>query len=391
MNKSSGSRVIHPELKIRISHIIFVIILTVGLTSFANMSGYSLLHGKVAFELIFFFIASYLVLRLHKSISLYTFFAFIYLLYSCFVFIIFDNQAKITDFFLVYKVIIYIIILSFFIKKELFTEQFLKTFLYTLATLFLFKYSISFIFNFSDRPALFSENNFELMMLMLLYIALCSVTNSANKFLLLLIFIVIILSGSRSGALSFVCMTFFIDFKLKGTAKLLKIFSLTVAVLGLIFVFFIRLAGRSVEDIDRVRFLYSFFNEVRDWDWWRFLIGAPVMTPLSADTAQSFSYYYTLFSDHENLVAYSVVFHSFILRTIFDHGLIGLSFIIAFLYKALNLSGFRKNEIFAALTVVIANGLSVSSLNSVYAIFAFATIFLLKRKNSERVVYDQKK
>src|SRR5690606_20510074 len=100
-----------------------------------------------------------------------------------------------------------------------------------------------------------------LMMLMLLYIALCSVTDNANKLLLLVIFIVVVLSGSRSGALAFVCMTFFIDFKLKGTTKLLKIFSLGVAIIGLIFVFSTRLAGRSVEDIDRVRFLYSFFNE----------------------------------------------------------------------------------------------------------------------------------
>jgi hypothetical protein len=82
-----------------------------------------------------------------------------------------------------------------------------------------------------------------------------------------------------------------------------------------------------------------------------------------------------LFSRSGNGTCYSVVFHSFLLRAIFDHGILGLVFIIFSAYKLLVVSGVRKGAAVVFVAIVIINGLSVSSFNNLF--YAVSTVFLM--------------
>ncbi|EMO6902583.1 hypothetical protein QDZ16_005228 [Pluralibacter gergoviae] len=139
--------------------------------------------------------------------------------------------------------------------------------------------------------------------------------------------------------------------------------------------------GSSYEQIDRYRFFLEFLYSTSQWPWWRFLTGATAITPLSPESCAHLSFYQPLFSYAGDGKCYSVILHSFLLRVIYDHGVLGLIFLISSLFIFLN--KFTLKHKICIIGILLATAMSVSSLNNVYV--SIALIFYIASKNNYKV------
>jgi hypothetical protein len=239
------------------------------------------------------------------------------------------------------------------------------------------------IFMFSNlRPTLFYENNFELMMLALLFYLYAVLKGEVSVKHQLTVSVIFLISKSISGILILMFVLGMVNRK-----YLLKKIHLVIP--GLVFIgisgLYI-LKNRLGGELDftnnvRFKFLTVFLKEIKDWNFINYLFGAPRITNLSIDACEKLGYWQSLFSYSGDGSCYSVVLHSYIFRAIFDHGFVGLLFISYFVYAIILRSGFSKNDGFTVLGIIFLNGLSVSSFNSVY--FAIGILFFLVVKKNK--------
>ncbi|WP_157832759.1 hypothetical protein [Croceivirga radicis] len=194
-----------------------------------------------------------------------------------------------------------------------------------------------------------------------------------EQFMLAIIFL---LSGSKSAILILFFVLAVVNYKL-----LLKRIHVLLpgAMLFIVLGYEVikqRMGGAfDLEKVDRFRFLMLFFKEVENWSFWDFLVGAERITALDPYVCQQLAYYQTLFSYSGDGTCYSVIFHSYLLRIIYDHGLIGLLFMLVILYTICKQSGLSSKSYLVILGIGMLNGLSVSSFNSIY--FVVGLVFLL--------------
>lgn len=310
-----------------------------------------------------------------KQISgLFIFFVnLIYILVS-FIYAVILNKANALDFFMIYKTFVYIMFLTLIIGKATLNGDLVLKFIKFIFYIFLFKYLISLILSLNDRPIVFTENNFELMLLCTLYLVFYQLQKKQSIKYLFLLGLIILLSFSRSALFMYSIIFFFImNREIKKYKILILSFSLFVLILMIVLVFTSRTT--DFENIDRLKFFFIFLYEVRNWDFFQFLIGAPRITHLSTESCSSLSFYASLFSYSGDGSCYSAILHSYLLRIIFDHGFVGLFIVIYFVFKILKLSGLSKEIIRVVIVVFIVNGLSVSSFNSIF--FPLSIIFLI--------------
>jgi len=141
-------------------------------------------------------------------------------------------------------------------------------------------------------------------------------------------------------------------------------------------VFIDRLDGRAVESIDRFKFLNNFVIETKGWRLIDYIIGAPRLSPLSENVCDNLRYYSSLFSLSGDGSCYAVIFHSYILRAIFDHGVLGLLMLFYVVFYKLKISGYTQKDSLVFIAVLLLNGLSVSSFNSVYFVLVYVMFIL---------------
>ncbi len=113
--------------------------------------------------------------------------------------------------------------------------------------------------------------------------------------------------------------------------------------------------------------------------------GSAPLTPLSHETCKSLYFYNTLYSYAGDGSCYSVIFHSYFLRVIFDHGLIGLAFLSISLFWFMSSKGFAFRDYLCVLGVIYVSALSVSSFNSVFTILSVILIMITRRAGYVRV------
>ena len=298
---------------------------------------------------------------------------FIYVAYS-FILSIFTMGDVIYDFLMIYKAFGYLGIFLIFKRNELINIQTLYWLFLFLCFATLLKY-LSGVFFFSvPRPGLLYENNSELLLLIVLFFYLCSchqkVQNNKVWFLLLLT-IITVLSGSRSASL-IVFATYLFSIRLSFGSFL---FGLCIFFSLILFQYFSR--GFGLEQIDRFRFLLDFWDIYSAGSFYTMFFGNEPITPLPNEVCVKYSFYESLLS--KNNTCFSVVFHSLIMRSLFDHGIFW-SFIIIFGYYRFISREISRN--FAIYTLIIAflNGLSVSSYNSIFFNITILLI-LISRKN----------
>ena len=111
------------------------------------------------------------------------------------------GAASLPDFLLAYKAFIYLVLLAFFVGKSLFDGRRLAGLATFLVVVFLAKYGYSVVLGFADRPGVYMENNFELIMLMGLVYLAHPYLGARRHWVFAGLAVTVLLSGSRSAAL----------------------------------------------------------------------------------------------------------------------------------------------------------------------------------------------
>lgn len=282
--------------------------------------------------------------------------------------------ANILDFLMIYKSFVYLYLLSFLADKRLMTAKLVLKFYDLLLILFFVKYLVIVGLGISTRPVVYEENNFELMLLYALYLVRYSITKEKYMLYLIVVGMITLISLSRSSLGTYSVLALYVCYN---SFKRTWVFILPVAfmVLSAVIIYVFAQRSSSLEDIDRYRFMLVFWGEVKDWNVLQWLVGAERITPLSFAACDTMSFWNGLFSYSGDGTCYSVILHSFLLRVILDHGILGLIFIVYATYQLMEKSNVNKLHIIVFLAIVILNGLSVSSFNNLF--FALSMVFLM--------------
>lgn len=328
-------------------------------------------------------IIAFLSSGVNKSILIVSLISLFYLVYSLFT-VLLITHANLVDFTQAYKSFYYFFLLSFFYNKIIFREKSVVRLFNFLMFVFLSKYGFDRFILGIDRPTVLIENNFELILLVLLYYFVNIIKKEQSMFNTFVMLLICIISGSRSSLIALMIAIIFsldrkIDFK-----KIVIITLFPLAVLGVFLVFQARLdasGGSSYEQIDRYRFFLEFIFSTSHWPWWEFFTGSTAITPLSPLSCAHLSFYQPLFSYSGDGRCYSVILHSFLLRVIYDHGIIGFAFLLICLVVFLN--KFTLKHKICIISILLATAMSVSSLNNVYV--TLALVFFIGAERNYRV------
>ncbi|WP_133297423.1 hypothetical protein [Motiliproteus coralliicola] len=370
--------------------------LWVTLTALAVVGVFSLYESNVLpvvtiFEVILIVLSLLFISKLSLLGVVFSLFSFLYILFSSALALYYD--VNYLDFIQAYKAFFYVLVLLPFFGKNIFHSDFVRFLYITILLLFLTKYSYSIAFNFTDRmgsrPGLFAENNFELVFLAFLYY-FATLDNIKYKNIFFALFaLVVIMSGSRSGLGILLVSFYFSYFRF----NLLGIITSSIGLLilfGFVLYFFMVRTDGQFYNIDRFKFLSIWLYETSSWEWWRYLIGNASLTPLSSESCSTLSYWSSLFSFSGDGSCYSVILHSYILRVVFDHGVLGLVFLLAFSACGVLISGLKFRSVLFVWGVLLASALSVSSFNSVFSAISLAIAFGYYSKSGDSSVFFRK-
>lgn len=404
---------------------LILLILALGVAGVLSPYEYNILPATSLLELAFLLL-SVLVFPPQGVVSrLLMVFTIVYVGVTAFIAIV-ANGTHLLDYLQAYKAFVYVALLCSFISKELISVSNVSRFFYTLVALFLVKYLYSRIVGLdvwvSERPGIYTENNFELVFLLLMfYLVLPYVRWRVALFLVVML--IVFLSASRSALLCLLVVYFFSVFRVGKTFILRWLLMIPF----LLFVGYgvvsdrmdisfggsmgggtttsnaepaspvlpgdnvpqnedVNATGKDFRSIlekgasiDRVRFLLYFLDDTESWRWWNYLLGTEPLTPLSVETCEALSYWNDLFSFSGDGQCYSVILHSYIIRVIYDHGLLGLIFLIGFTAFALRRSGYSWLDILCVVGVLLASSLSVSAFNSIFATLSLVFYLVIKR------------
>lgn len=355
--------------------LLYYSMIAIGIAGLLSPTRYNILPANSLLEAIFFACAI-LAFRVPKKSIIFFFVGSLLYVIGSFALMTLFKPADYLDFAQTYKAFIYIAPLCVFYKNDIFSRERTLSLLKVLLVFFAIKYLYSILLNFTPRmgtrPGIYVENNFELIFLILLfYVMRFDFGKSLNKWFALLLFVVII-SGSRSSMLAMLVM-FFGIYLTKISLKTFFYF-LGMAILGLaaVAMFALRSKGGGVESIDRYKFMMVFVYEVSNWPLWKFFTGNFPITALSPESCKSLSSYHRLFSFSGDGTCYSVILHSYFLRAILDHGILGLLFLFGFIAFAMRKSKYSTMDVVIFLGIISTSALSVSAVNNVFVSLALA-------------------
>lgn len=283
------------------------------------------------------------------------------------------------DLFLSIKFVLYFIILISIYRRQLLSAELFSKYFNVLLFMFLIKYVIARALG-DSRPPLFTENNFEMCFLSVLYITYVYVNGSSKlKFFLLLI--VVVLSGSRSAILGLLIIYIyqFKPFSSINLYQFIRLLSLGVVGFIVILVVLSRMGSSGLEGVDRYIFLLVFIDNIYDWGVKEFLFGNSPLTPLKAGSCQQLSFYQSLFSRSSEGVCYPVILHLFWFRVILEHGVVIVILSSLLIFYVLRQKGFNTRYALFCIALISVNGLSVSAYSSSIIFFSLVIISLLNR------------
>jgi hypothetical protein len=293
----------------------------------------------------------------------------------------FGGSGAWLDFVQAHKAYFYLLALAFFVRRRLFEGARLARVMVVVVSAFFIKYAYSQLFQLDPRPGIYDENNFELVLLIgLSYVAFPYAGRTRQLFFVVLT-ATVLMSGSRSAALGLLIV--YVGLYLRSRNPLWPVHVLGLAGVAAVVVNIFRSRGPGgLSAIDRFNFLQVFLREVRDWPLWQFFTGSYPMTPLSRGACADLAFYEQVFSFTDPTVCYSVVLHSYLLRSVFDHGLIGLALLYALVTLGLVRSGASRRDVVVLLGILTVSGLSVSAFNNVFAAITLAIMLGLDRTRS---------
>lgn len=366
---------------------IFALVLIVlAVPSFIFYEKTNVIPATTVFDILIFLsvIATKPILK-NKRVAFLFFTLLVYLLFSLY-YSLFFNGDHLLDFLLAYKAFFYLTLLSFFWGKRIADPSHLILLFRILIVFFVLKYSISIFGGLNGRPWLYRENNFELMFLALIFLLKFELAKAIHFFEWILIIGIFILSGSKSALPIFIVVAFSIIFQ-KITFNRLIIGSLIIGSLGFAFlkVMLEKIEQTGLQGIDRLAFLRVFINEMQNSSILEVLFGHARITPLLPSSCKSLQFFQGLFSFSNDGTCYSPVLHTFILRTLFDHGIVGFLSVIMATHFLLKKAGYSLKVCLVFNIVMLLNSMSVSGYNSGFFALAMLLFLGLANYNFNRV------
>jgi hypothetical protein len=290
------------------------------------------------------------------------------------------GSAGLADFVQAYKSFIYLVALGLVVGRRFVDGARLARMTTFLVAAFLLKYGYSLVFGLADRPGVYIENNFELVMLIGLVLVAWPYFGARRDLVFVCLATTVLISGSRSAALGLLCVYAALYLRPGTRTWPLHLAGLAGVAYAVLAVFTSRAAADGEVELDRLVFLDTFSYEVRNWPLWEFVTGSFPLTPLSPGSCGNLAFYEVLFSRSDPGTCYSVILHSFFLRAVFDHGLLGLVLIYALVWLGLRRSGTSTRDAVALLALVSVSGLSVSAFNNVFVAIVLAAAMGLDRR-----------
>ncbi|EOC7459410.1 hypothetical protein ACI7Y0_001781 [Vibrio cholerae] len=359
---------------------IFLIIITSTYSVLTIFFNFGYLNVNILFELFFFalFLFSFGLIRGNLWIAIF-FLLYIFINLALY---LYSGSGDIRDFLIVNKFIIYTLCVSLVLPKSLFSREFIQSFFQLLIFFFLVKYLASRIIGI-ERPSLFYESNFEVFFLTVIFSLNFLLQKHKSIFNTIIYIFIILLSGSKSGL--FICFVTILyhyvlsyDEEIDIRSVIYKFF-LSIPIFSLAYFIQDRFSSMDISKVDRFVFLSLYIDELKSWSLVNYLFGTYPITPLSRDTCSTLSYYESLFSQSGKFECFSVVLHSFILRVTFDHGYIIFAFFLISLFFILINSGLKREYALFLIVIMVLNGISVSSFNSVYIAISFLIVILTNK------------
>jgi hypothetical protein len=353
-------------------------LIALALVGLASPGRYSLAPAGTLLELTFFLAMALLAPRLAAGAGTILLLAAGYVVLKVLLLELYGS-ASLPDFVLAYKSYLYLVALSFAVAKARFDGRRLARVTTFLVAAFLLKYGYSLALGLDQRPGIYIENNFELIMLIGLVQLAWPHLGRRRTAVFIGLAATVLASGSRSAALGLVCV--YVVLYLRTTVRTWPLHLAGVAVVGyaVLMVFSSRAAADGPGELDRLVFFHTFLFEVRDWPFWEFLTGSFPLTPLSPGSCGSLSFYTPLFSQTDPGVCYSVILHSFFLRGLFDHGVLGIVLLYALVWRGLRRSGVSLRDTIGLLALFTVSGFSVSAFNNVFVAIVLGVAMGLER------------
>lgn len=303
------------------------------------------------------------------------------------------NDSPFEDVLQAYRWLLYLVAFVLAANMRWGPEPLLRRVVLILVGMALTKAALSFaVGGPGKRPGLFIENNFEIALFCGLVLVIYRQLSPTQRLgAVLMLAVLMLLGGSRSGAVAFAVLVVYVLAQSRATTAT-KVFAGAYALPAIaavpVFVFVDR--ARTSTQLDRLNFLDVFLAETRNWDLLTWLFGTEPITPLSPIGCGKLAYYEALFSTTGDGSCYSVILHAFVLRAVFDAGLMGL--LIAFLvpWIAMRWGGVPTVTALGLLGIAASNSLSVSGLNNPYvALPILMAILIARREVSQGLDPDQ--
>jgi len=356
--------------------VLFFCFVILGILGFANYGRAHIINVSTAFDILIVLSVFIYKPKFADQTSLLLFIVFFsYFVISFLIATVFQGN-HLLDFLLAYKAIFYFTILFYFERKRIGGRQRFYQLYKWLVIFFFIKYVSSVLLSLNDRPLLFRENNFELMLLGLMFYLKFILFEKIKGWELLTIIVIFLISGSKSAIpILFLVLA---SVYLKGlTWK--KILSFSVICMVFVAVFASLLISKygltGLGGIDRIAFFRVFLLEMMNSSNLEILFGHMRISALLETSCNALYFYPGLFSFKNDGSCYSLILHSFLLRSIFDHGVVGTLIIFYSCYFLLSRAGYSNRVSYTFLGVMFLNSLSVSGFNSVF--FALSMLFYI--------------
>lgn len=270
------------------------------------------------------------------------------------------------------KVFFYIIFLLFvFTSKSSISQQNLNRIIYLFLILATIKYAVSITSGLNYRPLFFTENNFEVILYIIIF--LYQYHYNIEGWLKYLAVALVIMSGSASGALSLISAISVLQVK----KNPITLFFVILMIGSIMLLILIPKFSGGLEAIDRYAYLLSGITTLSERNWFEILFGPGFAKPLSIDSCMQLSYIKAKVS--YNFTCYSNALSIGVLRYIIDFGILGTIYITYLIFRLLRLSGYKTVFTLSVLTAIVLNGISVSGFSNQFSILALL-VLLLKAK-----------
>lgn len=216
------------------------------------------------------------------------------------------------------------------------------------------------------RPDLYAENNFEIPALIILFFLTARSTYTRS----ILLGFVSIISFSKSGILSYA----FSMFRLyrRSFFSYIAVFMVSLVVIGFVFAY---RGVDTIENIDRFKFLNIFWESFTSTGYFNMLLGNGIGSQLPYTYCLDMGFFLEKFYSNQ-IYCDSSVFHSFIMKLIYDAGFIGFLVYLGLFYRMLS-NFLTGNERSSVMGILIISSLSISGFASpliVWPIFFIAAI-----------------